>query len=801
MACAPSAAKSMRVIVTVFLIGLAGLGFSQESTCTKTISGRVLDIHSNEPLAFATVVVEGIDQGTTTDEDGYFKLTNLCEGELHLEISHIGYKTLVHHHDFHHAFPTILMAMNEIELEGIVVEDARDQTKLKTANAQSKTIQSLDAFGKTAGDLLQSISGVNTVRSGQNLVKPMVHGLHSNRVLIINNGVRHAYQAWGRDHAPEIDPNEIDQLRLVKGAGTVRYGPEALGGVILFDPAQPQIDQPLTAEIGSGYSTNGRSLTSSLDLSQGSHRFAWKAGLSGTRQGDLQAADYNLTNTGKREFGYHVHTDFHQPNYDIEFYMSHFDQTLGILRGSVVGNLEDLSNAIGSEPPQGTADFSYTIRNPRQETVHDLYKVRGSFFLENHEINAQYALQRNLRQEYDIRRGTNNELPSIDLELFAHTVDIDWKYPTRNAWDGVLGVQWNYQDNNNIFGTNTIPFIPNYNLTTAGVFSIHSYKKGATTYEAGARYDFQYLNARGRDQQNEVFLNELTYHNVTFTIGFLQELNNKWTINSNLGTAWRPPNVSELYSFGKHQFNVEYGLWRYELDENGDISTSGVLDNSDKPIKSERGIKWIAGITRTTANLQVEVVPYVNFLRHYFYTRPYGITNTTRGPFPYFIHDQTNALFTGVDVDVRVVHSEMLESEMKAAYVYATDLENDQPFLEIPPLNLSYAFSAQLKSWKTSLVSEWTTRQWHAPRVIAPQEFLDTQATIDRPGTFDFMAAPIGYVLLHGRVQYQRGNWKGLLEINNLLNTDYRTYTDRLRYFADDLARNIRLGVKYRLSK
>jgi iron complex outermembrane receptor protein len=693
------------------------------------------------------------------------------------------------------------MALNEIELEGIVVEDARDQTKLRTTKTQSKTLESLDSFGKTAGDLVQGLSGVTSVRSGQNLVKPMVHGLHSNRVLIINNGVRHAYQAWGRDHAPEIDPNEIDQLQLVKGAGTVRYGPEALGGVIIFDPKHPQIDQPLNAEIGTGYATNGRSLIGSLDLSQGSHRFAWKAGISGTRQGDLQAADYNLTNTGKRELGYHLHGILHQPTFDIELYASHFDQSLGILRGSVVGNLEDLANAIGREPPQGTADFSYTIQNPRQETTHDLYKVRGSFFVERHEINVQYALQRNLRQEFDIRRGTNNDVPSINLEMYAHTIDLDWKYPTRENWDGVVGMQWNYHDNNNIFGTNTIPFIPNYNLTTVGIFSIHSHQRGATTYEAGARYDFQYLNARGRDQQNEIFLNELTYHNVTFTIGFLQKLSEKWTINSNVGTAWRPPNVGELYSFGKHQFNVEYGLWRYELDESGAIRTSGVLDDSDKPIKSERGIKWIAGIARNGSKLQFEVVPYLNYLQHYFFTRPYGITNTTRGPFPYFIHDQTNALFAGVDVDVRIIHSASLESEMKMAYVQAQDLKNEQPFLEIPPMNLSYSLSANRKNWKASLIGEWTTRQSDTPRVIDPMTFVNATAEIDRSGTFDFMPAPAGYILLHARVLYQRGNWKGLLEINNLLNTDYRTYTDRLRYFADDLGRNIRLGINYRLSK
>ena len=33
--------------------------------------------------------------------------------------------------------------------------------------------------------------------------------------------------------------------------------------------------------------------------------------------------------------------------------------------------------------------------------------------------------------------------------------------------------------------------------------------------------------------------------------------------------------------------------------------------------------------------------------------------------------------------------------------------------------------------------------------------------------------------------------------VDNLLNTSYREYTNRMKYYADDLGRNFTVGVKY----
>ena len=56
----------------------------------------------------------------------------------------------------------------------------------------------------------------------------------------------------------------------------------------------------------------------------------------------MKARNYHLTNTGKREFGGSFNALFHQPKYELLVSGSYLDQELGILRGSIVGNLDDL---------------------------------------------------------------------------------------------------------------------------------------------------------------------------------------------------------------------------------------------------------------------------------------------------------------------------------------------------------------------------------------------------------------------------------------------------------------------------
>ncbi|MCR9249469.1 MAG: TonB-dependent receptor [bacterium] len=785
----------MRLLLTFLLLGVFGLPMIHAQECNEKITGRVLSIITNEPLSFATVQVIGTENGAIVGDDGHFVINDVCEGELDLEVRFVGYKSVVHHHDPHHAEPIIFLAPDEALLESIVIEEELNAHELKSLRSKSIYIENSESLGSNSGEIFSKTSGVSTLRTGQNVVKPMVHGLHSNRILIINNGVRHSYQAWGTEHAPEIDPTQINRLRFVKGASTVRFGSDAIGGVILFDAEKPSYNSDLNGSVSAGYQTNGRAYSMEGTVGAGGERTAWSLGINGTKQGDLKAPNYNLTNTGKNEFGFSGSGRLHFSWIDLDLYANHYQQELGILRGSVNGNLEDLSNAIGAEEPNETKDFSYNITTPRQETNHTLVRLVSSIYLGNQQLDVQYAFQQNDRREFDIRRGTNNERPAINLRLISNSLDIDWDHPSKGKWVGTYGLQMFTQDNDNIPGTNTIPFVPNYNTTNIGLFGIESLNIGNTSYEAGVRFDFLNLDVRGRDSRNDIYRDNLNYYNFTFTGGIVHEFNEMVSFRTNIGTAWRAPNVGELYSFGKHQNIIEFGLWRYELfEENDSISTRSVLANDQKEVPSERGLKWIASLNVNHSHVEFEVTPYVNWIQNYIYLRPYGLTNTVRGTFPYFIHDQTDAVYSGVDIDIRNTWNDLTSTEIKASYVHAKDVVNNQYFLGVPPFNVQFDINRKIGPLTLTVSPSWTSRQFNEPPVISADEFVNAEIIpFNQFSTFDFLPAPDGFFLLDASVGYERENLSVRIAGDNLLNNSYRRYTDQSRYFSDDLGINIKL--------
>lgn len=792
---------------------LSCLGLSLEAqladSCQFTIQGAVYDQTTKLPLAFATIQLEGLSEGAFTEEDGSFSITGLCEKEYDLQVSYIGYKTVVHHHDFHHPFLEILLVPKETLLESVVVEAERNGSNLRTTTSATLSGQQLEAVKtESFGDAVSQIAGVNTISTGQNVAKPMIHGLHSNRILVINNGLRHEFQNWGIDHAPELDPAAVDRIEVIKGAATVRFGPDALGGVILTTPSHLELNTPLQGNVGLTGKSNGQSGEASAELRKG---FKWLSLLGGgsyVKQGDLQAPNYLLSNTGKEEQSYYGGFRLHPlPELDIEGFYSHFDQNLGILQGSTFGNLDDLTRSITADTPFYTTPFTYDIEQPRQEIAHDLVKAKAKYTGKSQSFDVQYGYQINRRKEFGVRRG---EAPNINLELVTHSVDANWIHPSIGPISGRLGVQWQEQANDNLPGTNTVPFIPNFDSERYGIFLIESLEQGGNTYELGIRYDDMRADITGREPNNTIYRNTIEYKNFTASLGYKRQINKGMSFRTNFGTAWRPPNVAELYRFGQHSFFIEYGLWRYTIDDRFDVvsTSAGIQTEEDRPVPSEVGYKWINTFEVNRKGFQFEATAYLNYIENYIFSKPAGLTRTARGFFLYYIYDQTDALFWGVDISSRITHTKLLSSDIKGSYLWSKQLASNDFFVGQPPANLSYDLS-YTPSWKGmgetrfTFQLNYTFEQFQHPRIITVEEFLnafqtDVDLFVDDASDFDILAPPPGYFLANAAWE---SSWKELqwrLQVRNIFNTSYRNYTDRLRYFADDLGRNIVLSLSYK---
>src|SRR5690606_9536412 len=125
--------------------------------------------------------------------------------------------------------------------------------------------------------------------------------------------------------------------------------------------------------------------------------------------------------------------------------------------------------------PLYTSGFSYAINEPRQEVSHNLLKINGHVTGKAGEWRFQYGFQNNNRKEFDLRIGQLSEIPTVDLQLNTHSLDTEFEMHHADSRTMSFGVNTSYQSNKNIPGTQRIPFIPNFNNLSGGLYAISKF--------------------------------------------------------------------------------------------------------------------------------------------------------------------------------------------------------------------------------------------------------------------------------------------------------------------------------------
>jgi iron complex outermembrane receptor protein len=745
-----------------------------QEDCKITLRGKVIHLENNEPIEGAFIWLLASEKGAVTDALGNFRIQNICPGENTIKVQYLGHKEYLEEISINsNSNLTIRLVAEDVDLEGVDIHGHQDA--LLTSNAVSALYGQVlkESRGQSLGETLKRIPGVTTYSSGASIQKPVIHGLHSNRILILNNGVRLEGQQWGSEHAPEIDPFLAKEISVVKGAESVRFGSDAMGGVILVNPSPLPVKAGLSGEIDLIGFSNGRGINGAAYITGGSAKtpgLGYRLQTSSKISGNIQAPDYMLDNTGVREFNISGALGYSNSKLGTELYFSHFQTTIGILRDAHTGNLTDLESIIANGRPFNNPDFTFDIINPRQEVDHQLLKMKLHYHLnDGAKLNLQYAFQRNHRQEFDKRRGDLNERPSLDLELFTNTLDIGYSHQTRKNWDGSVGIGLIQQANSNIPGTGVVPLIPNFDVLNLGAFAIEKFTSGPLEIEGGLRYDYRWVKA-ARIQSGELEERNFEFNNFSAFLGGVYAFSRNWTFSSNFATAWRPPNINEQFSQGLH-----HGLASIEIG------------NPD--FVSEKSYKWLNTINYSNSKLNIELTGYANRIDNYIFLNPIeeGLI-TIRGTFNVFEYLQTDANFLGADFNSVWEITDRWEFYSRASMVRAYNLSEDSylPFIPADRIENGLSFKLQAVTGKLS------SKLFVSNLSVARQ---------NREPDFDFAPAPPGYSIWNIGIQNSFKTNKNILNIglhvNNLLDSAFKDYMNRFRYFTHEIGRNVFLKLNY----
>jgi len=748
---------------------------AQQSGCNNTLYLRITDKKSREPVAGATVNVASLS--SMSDENGLAGLTGLCPGNLHLHIQAIGYG--VFDGDIAYTADTLTIAL---ERGGITLDDVEVQGHKQALNTTTTVTtlheEDLDKLkGANLAAMISTVPGVRILQTGSTIGKPVVDGMHSNRLLILNNGIRQEGQQWGSEHAPEIDPFIAQNITVIKGAEAIRYGAEAIGGVVLVNPAALPADSSIHAEINLAGASNGRTGTASAMLSGNFKKFpalAWRVQGTGKRGGNYKTADYYLDNTGSRELNYSAALGYTKAHFDADVFYSHFNSEIGIFKGSHIGSREDLLARIANGRPYENGSFYDSINAPRQVIKHDLLKATTHIHLNDYlHANIRYGFQRDNRQEYDVRRGGRTSIPSLNYNLYTQTLDAGLEYFNGNSFKAEVGFNGLYQQNKKVDGTSTRPLIPNFNTEGAGVYAMGRVIKPAYELEAGIRYDYKYLTALGY-REDTLYGGRHTFNNVSASVGGIWHAGNNLDIRSNLGTAWRPPTVNELYSGGLHH-------------------GAGAVEYGDSTLRSEQSVKWITSANYRKGNrLTIDLDVYAHYFSNYIYLFPTGtFSESLRGDFPVFRTTQDNARFLGADFSANVRFLKYLDYTLKGSFIRAKNLTQDNYLPMIPADRVEQTLRLRYEPFAFL----------HKSYLQLGHVFVARQTRYD-PGS-DFAPPPDAYHLLNLGIGSQLAIAGHTLDINcsvdNLANVLYKDYMNRFRYYAHDIGRNVIVRLTYRI--
>ncbi|TLP74162.1 TonB-dependent receptor [Maribacter sp. ACAM166] len=798
----------MRLYALIILLFSSITSISQN--CNYTLSGTVVDLHDSSVLLGATLIVAGTEQAVQTDLEGKFTLVGLCENTYSIQVSHpycltegytikvIGNTTKIFRLEHH------LEELNEVILKG---KANRNKTNTLFENKVSK--EELERFSSgSLGDALNSLSGVSSLNTGNTVVKPMINGLHSSRVIIVNNGVRMEDQEWGAEHAPNVDVNAAGNLTLIKGAGALQYGGDAVGGVIVAEASKVTVKDSLYGKSILSAASNGRGSSVTSQLTK-SYQNGWYGTAQGTvkRFGDFEAPDYVLSNTGIFERNASLRIGLNRFDYGMEAYYSLFKNDIGILRASHLGGAQDQVRAINSDRPLIIRDFTYNITEPNQDVIHHLARLRVfKRFVGLGKISLQYDYQRNNRLEFDIRRGDDADKASLDLRLDTHTLMLDLDGVLNHKSNLKSGMMARYQNNFANPNTGVRRLIPDFDKYDLGVYGIVDYRLDKNLIlEVGARFDYTFMDvfkfyrtsfweSRGYDEQftnivvkeldNQILTNpQLNYYNASATAGGTYAFDDEYKLFFNYSLASRAPNPSELFSEGLH-----HSASRIEL---GDLRFRHEVSN-----------KLALTLQRENSTFGFSINPYINSISDFIVIEPTEIQQTVRGSFQVWEYRQINARLLGVDVDASYTFVTNFRFDHQFSLVKGYDRNRKEALINMPSVNTKNGLvyqNTEYHNLRLALESQY---------VFSQNEFPDNNFEVFVPETqtfevVDVSTPPDAYHLLNfsSNIDFNIGKKSKLtlgLTIDNLMNTSYRNYLNRLRYYADDLGRNLLLNFKYK---
>jgi iron complex outermembrane recepter protein len=657
----------------VLLMANASLLFGQ-----GTLSGKIVDQASQQPMAGVSVYLPDLKVGTTTGADGTFVLRRIPSRRVTLQASFVGFRNLIREVGVGADSVVVLpLEATATEINEVVVTGNSKAIEQKRSPAPISVVpRQLLVEGASSNiiDALAAQPGVSQITTGVGISKPVIRGLGYNRVLVVSDGIRQEGQQWGDEHGVEVDEYGVERVEILKGPASLAYGSDAMAGVINLMAAPLPTNGAIRGSILSEYQTNNGLVGLSANTAGNAGSLVWDARLSGKLAHSYQNRyDGYVFNSGFRENNASVLLGLKRGWGFANLTLGRYELEPGMVEGerdAATGRFirQVNRNGVAEEVLATDADGrSYHPATPSQQIGHYRAVLNAYVRVGEGNLRATIGFQQNQRKELaDVLAPST---PELYFKLNTGSYDLQYQLPERWGASCSVGINGMGQTSRNL-GEEVL--VPEYDLFDVGLFGIIRKSFGQLDLTGGLRIDRRSISSRslyldadgGAVAGPGVGVTERfarfssAFSGISGSVGATYQLSRYAFLKANLARGYRAPNIAELGSNGVHE-----GTLRYEL--------------GDPNLRPEHSLQADLGAGYSSEHISAEVSLFSSWISRYIYLHKLSSSagaDSTIGGVPAFRFDEGDAHLTGGEarLDIHPHPFDWIHLENSFSYVLAT---------------------------------------------------------------------------------------------------------------------------------
>ena len=740
----------------------------------------------NDALTNAHVLLLNTPFGATTDSLGFFRISNLSEGNYTLYISYLGYETLVKEIDVKDTLGTYDFVLSPITIQlnqGIIVSGSRFQSSkfLSPFSVTSINTAELKAtYPRTTPESLIS-NGVWVQKTNHGGGSPFVRGLTGYHTLLMIDGIRlnnATFRSGPNQYLNTLDPLTISNIEIIRSSGSVQYGSDAIGGTVHFFTKTPQFStnnkvlfEPhlIVKYVSQGVNKINKSFPKVLfpgmerivrsEATVAGKSIAFYGGFGFKKFNDMEASASlgTLKPTGYDEYDADAKILIKKDKHKFTAAFQMVKQNNVPLYHKVVTGTYSIYNF----DPQ----FRSLVYLKHEFLVGDRWarKISTTLYRQHSVEERHKQISGETKQNIDLDKvrstGATIDLFSSPTKYWTFNSGIDINYDKVNSSTRITN-----QENAEIENFRGL-YPDNSTAWNIALFSLHQININRFVINSGIRFNNFHITSLDTIFGNTRLMPSALVGN----IGLSYMISKQVRIVSMLNTGFRAPNINDVSSFGISDF-------RYEIPGSN--------------LKPEKSISYEVGYRQKSSKISSSFSLFTTILTNLITNVPTSylgqdsilIDIDNMEYIHYYRKENTNkAHIWGFEAETEIQLLGWLNSYGRLYYTFGQDISKNEPLRRIPPVNGVIGLNI-FPGESTHIRTEY---------LFAGKQDRLSSGDISDNRISD--GGTPGWTIINISMGYTGLNWIDInIGVSNLFDTAYRIHGSGV----DGYGRNIWLGIK-----